>query len=173
MVGTLDFRIISFSEFKNLLISMHKTRYGVELKHPVQPLLRVKPLFHVRNLLHNRKMKNLGTFPKLIFAYHNFLVHVHVYTAHPCIPFSCFGSNVNDILTLPRTEAQELEEYFIEIPPELSQLKIIGLSKDIGSSLSLLPSIMHRMENILVAIELKHMLSVSIPEMAEVSGHRV
>lgn len=72
-----------------------------------------------------------------------------------------------------KTEPNELEEYFIEIPPELSQLKIKGLSKDIGSSLSLLPSVMHRMENLLVAIELKHMLSASIPEIAEVSGHRV
>ncbi|XP_010495321.1 PREDICTED: dicer-like protein 4 [Camelina sativa] len=70
-------------------------------------------------------------------------------------------------------EPQELAEYFIEIPPELSQLKIKGFSKDIGSSLSLLPSIMHRMENLLVAIELKHVLSASIPEIAEVSGHRV
>ncbi|KAJ0266449.1 Dicer-like protein 4 [Hirschfeldia incana] len=103
--------------------------YGVELKHPRQPLLRLKPLCYVRNLLHNRKRENL--------------------------------------------EPHELEEYFIEIPPELSQLKIKGLSKDIGSSLSLLPSVMHRVENLLVAIELKHMLSASIPEIAEVSGHRV
>ncbi|KAJ4883537.1 Dicer-like protein 4 [Raphanus sativus] len=103
--------------------------YGVELKHPVQPLLRLKPLCSVRNLLHNRKLENL--------------------------------------------EPHELEEYFIEIPPELSQLKIKGLSKDIGSSLSLLPSVMHRVENLLVAIELKHMLSAFIPEIAEVSGHRV
>ncbi|XP_013667310.2 dicer-like protein 4 isoform X1 [Brassica napus] len=103
--------------------------YGVKLKHPLQPLLRLKPLCYVRNLLHNRKRENL--------------------------------------------EPNELEEYFIEIPPELSQLKIKGLSKDIGSSLSLLPSVMHRMENLLVAIELKHMLSASIPEIAEVSGHRV
>ncbi|KAL0887460.1 hypothetical protein Bca101_011443 [Brassica carinata] len=103
--------------------------YGVQLKHPAQPLLRLKPLCYVRNLLHNRKRENL--------------------------------------------EPHELEEYFIEIPPELSQLKIKGLSKDIGSSLSLLPSVMHRVENLLVAIELKHMLSASIPEIAEVSGHRV
>lgn len=86
---------------------------------------------------------------------------------------TCSGSNVNNVLTLPRTEPQELEEYFVEIPPELSQLKIKGLSKEIGSSLSLLPSIMHRMENLLVAIELKDVLSASIPEIAEVSAHRV
>ncbi|XP_019057832.1 PREDICTED: dicer-like protein 4 [Tarenaya hassleriana] len=67
----------------------------------------------------------------------------------------------------------ELEEYFIEIPPELCQLKIKGFSKDIGSSLSLLPSVMHRLENLLVAIELRDMLSASIPEAAEVAGHRV
>ncbi|KAK4265332.1 hypothetical protein QN277_026397 [Acacia crassicarpa] len=71
------------------------------------------------------------------------------------------------------TEAHELEEYFVHLPPELCQLKIIGFSKDIGSSLSLLPSIMHRLGNLLVAIELKHLLCSSFPEAAEVSAERV
>lgn len=61
----------------------------------------------------------------------------------------------------------------MDIPPELCHLKIIGFSKDIGSSISLLPSIMHRLENLLVAIELKNMLSTSFPEGAEVNAHRV
>ncbi|CAE6112025.1 unnamed protein product [Arabidopsis arenosa] len=126
--GRNGFSPVKESSTKSHMESIYKL-YGVELKYPGQPLLRVKPLCHVRNLLHNRMQKNL--------------------------------------------EPQELDEYFIEIPPELSQLKIKGLSKDIGSSLSLLPSIMHRMENLLVAIELKHVLSASIPEIAEVSGHRV
>ncbi|GMI92533.1 DICER-LIKE 4, dicer-like 4 [Hibiscus trionum] len=71
------------------------------------------------------------------------------------------------------SESQELEEYFIDLPPELCQLKLIGFSKDIGSSLSLLPSIMHRLENLLVAIELKHVFSASFPEGAEVTASRV
>ncbi|KAK8581994.1 hypothetical protein V6N12_072193 [Hibiscus sabdariffa] len=71
------------------------------------------------------------------------------------------------------SESHELEEYFIDLPPELCQLKIIGLSKDIGSSLSLLPSIMHRLENFLVAIELKDVFSASFPEGAEVTARRV
>ncbi|KAK7265138.1 hypothetical protein RJT34_32754 [Clitoria ternatea] len=71
-----------------------------------------------------------------------------------------------------RTEPQELEEYLIDLPPELCELKIIGFSKDIGSSISLLPSIMHRLGNLLVAIELKHMLSSSFPEAAEISALR-
>lgn len=61
----------------------------------------------------------------------------------------------------------------MDIPPELCHLKIIGFSKDIGSSVSLLPSIMHRLENLLVAIELKNMLSASFPEGAEITAHRV
>lgn len=72
-----------------------------------------------------------------------------------------------------QTESQELDEYFYDLPPELCQLKIIGFSKDIGSSLSLLPSIMHRLENFLVAIELKHVLSASFPEGAVVSAETV
>ncbi|KAH9654546.1 Dicer-like protein 4 [Citrus sinensis] len=71
---------------------------------------------------------------------------------------------------LEDSESHELDEYFDDLPPELCQLKIIGFSKDIGSSLSLLPSIMHRLENLLVAIELKHLLSASFPEGAEVSA---
>ncbi|TXG60793.1 hypothetical protein EZV62_012156 [Acer yangbiense] len=71
------------------------------------------------------------------------------------------------------SESHELDEYFCDLPPEICQLKIIGFSKDIGSSLSLLPSIMHRLENLLVAIELKHVLSASFPEGAEVTADRV
>jgi endoribonuclease Dicer len=74
---------------------------------------------------------------------------------------------------LSKTGAHELEEYLIDLPPELCQLKIIGFSKDIGSSISLLPSIMHRLENLLVAIELKHTLSAAFPEGAEVTCNRV
>ncbi|XVF48473.1 hypothetical protein PTKIN_Ptkin03bG0193100 [Pterospermum kingtungense] len=71
------------------------------------------------------------------------------------------------------SESHELEEYFIDLPPELCQLKILGFSKDIGSSLSLLPSIMHRLENLLVAIELRDVFSASFPEGAEVTTNRV
>ncbi|XP_048227644.1 dicer-like protein 4 isoform X2 [Ricinus communis] len=68
---------------------------------------------------------------------------------------------------------QELDEYLIDFPPELCELKIIGFSKDIGSSISLLPSIMHRLENLLVAIELKSLLSASFSEGAEVTAYRI
>lgn len=71
------------------------------------------------------------------------------------------------------TEAHHLEEYFIDLPPEVCQLKIIGFSKDIGSSISLLPSIMHRLENLLVAIELKCRLAAAFPAGAEVTANRV
>lgn len=61
----------------------------------------------------------------------------------------------------------------MELPPELCSLKIVGFSKDIGSTLSLLPSLMHRMENLLVAIELKEVLSSSFPEASEIRADRV
>lgn len=50
-------------------------------------------------------------------------------------------------LSISYAESREKEEHFIELPPEICQLKIIGFSKDIGSSLSLLPSFMHRLES--------------------------
>ncbi|KAI3446800.1 hypothetical protein Pfo_003465 [Paulownia fortunei] len=70
-------------------------------------------------------------------------------------------------------EWREKEEHFIELPPEICQLKVIGFAKDIGSSLSLLPSIMHRLESFLVAIELKDKLVASFPEGAEVTADRI
>ncbi|KAL9273262.1 Dicer-like protein, partial [Drosera capensis] len=47
-----------------------------------------------------------------------------------------------------------------------------GFSKEIGSSVSLLPSVMHRLENLLVAIELRSRLADSFPEGAEVTSQR-
>lgn len=61
----------------------------------------------------------------------------------------------------------------MELPPELCCLKIIGFSKYLGSSLSLLPSLMHRLENLLVAIELKNVFSQSFAEGGEVTAYRV
>ncbi|XP_059635348.1 dicer-like protein 4 isoform X2 [Cornus florida] len=72
-----------------------------------------------------------------------------------------------------KSESREKEEHFIELPPEICQLKIVGFSKDIGSSLSLLPSLMHRLESLLVAIELKQRFCASFPEGAEVTSYRV
>ncbi|XP_048490834.1 dicer-like protein 4 isoform X2 [Beta vulgaris subsp. vulgaris] len=69
--------------------------------------------------------------------------------------------------------SRELDEHFFELPPELCEIKIIGFSKDLGSSLSLLPSIMHRLENVLVAIELKDILSKSFAEGTVVTAERV
>lgn len=71
------------------------------------------------------------------------------------------------------TDLHELEEYFIDIPPELCHLKVVGFSKDMGSSWSLLPSLMHRLENLLVAIQLKDRLSNAFPEGNKVKAQRV
>ncbi|XP_012844161.1 PREDICTED: dicer-like protein 4 isoform X2 [Erythranthe guttata] len=70
-------------------------------------------------------------------------------------------------------EWREKKEHFIELPPEICQLKVSGFSKEIGSSLSLLPSILHRLENFLVAIELKDKLVAAFPEGAEVTADRI
>jgi endoribonuclease Dicer len=61
-------------------------------------------------------------------------------------------------------------ERFVELPPELCSLKITGFSKDMGSSLSLLPSLMCRLENLLVAIELKDVMSSYFPEASQISA---
>ncbi|GJN27074.1 hypothetical protein PR202_gb15060 [Eleusine coracana subsp. coracana] len=71
---------------------------------------------------------------------------------------------------ITETEGRELMEHFVELPPELCCLKITGFSKDMGSSLSLLPSLMCRLENLLVAIELKDVLFSSFPEASQISA---
>ncbi|KAL8145327.1 dicer-like protein 4 isoform X2 [Apium graveolens] len=119
----------AYSEYKasRSHVQHYYEKFGVQLSHPNQPLLKAKQLFCLDNLL--RKKGNL--------------------------------------------ESREKEEHFVELPPEICVLKIVGFSKDIGSSLSLLPSVMHRLESLLVALELKHVFSVSFPEGAEVSASRV
>jgi len=64
-------------------------------------------------------------------------------------------------------------EHFVKLPPELCSLKIIGFSKDMGSSLSLLPSLMCRLENLLVAIELKDLMLSYFPEASQISASGV
>uniref|UniRef100_A0A453CF00 Dicer dsRNA-binding fold domain-containing protein n=1 Tax=Aegilops tauschii subsp. strangulata TaxID=200361 RepID=A0A453CF00_AEGTS len=71
------------------------------------------------------------------------------------------------------TGGRELMEHFVELPPELCSLKIIGFSKDMCSSLSLLPSLMCRLENLLVAIELKDVMLSSFSEASQISASGV
>ncbi|PWA74613.1 dicer-like 4 [Artemisia annua] len=71
------------------------------------------------------------------------------------------------------SEPREKEEHFVELPPEICVLKVIGFSREIGSTLSLLPSIVHRLESFLVAIELRNRLCASFPEGSQVSADRV
>ncbi|XP_006653591.1 endoribonuclease Dicer homolog 4 [Oryza brachyantha] len=76
----------------------------------------------------------------------------------------------NRLQETTESEGRELTEHFVELPPELCSLKVIGFSKDMGSSLSLLPSLMYRLENLLVAIELKDVMSSSFPEASKISA---
>ncbi|KAK4759794.1 hypothetical protein SAY87_022925 [Trapa incisa] len=70
-------------------------------------------------------------------------------------------------------EAPKLYEHFIDLPPEVCQLKILEFSKEIGSSLSLLPSFMHYLEKFLLAVQLKDRLASSFPEGTQVTASRV
>eukprot|EP01018_Ginkgo_biloba_P039622 Gb_34256 [translate_table: standard] len=64
-------------------------------------------------------------------------------------------------------------EYFVELPPELCCVKLVGFSSPLASAVSLLPSTMHRLENLLVAIELKDSLAASFPEGNQVTANRI
>ncbi|KAK7388536.1 hypothetical protein VNO78_23354 [Psophocarpus tetragonolobus] len=117
---------------------------------------------------------NLGTSTYVDYFIEKFSIHLKC-PKQPLLHVKPL-SNLHNLLHNRKcedAEPQELDEYLIYLPPELCELKIIGFSKDIGSSISLLPSIMHRLQNLLVAIDLKHMLSSSFPEAHEISGLRV
>ncbi|KAL3629633.1 endoribonuclease Dicer [Castilleja foliolosa] len=128
--------------------------YDVHLSYPDQPLLEAKQLFVLDNLL--RKKRHSVIFEKV-----------------SCPLSSTYWTYWMICLLIYLEQWREKEEHFIELPPEICQLKVVGFSKDIGSSLSLLPSIMHRLESYLVAIELKGRLVASFPEGAEVTADRI
>ncbi|AQK44779.1 dicer-like 103 [Zea mays] len=107
----------------------------------------------------------------------HFKQRLHIKLSHPEQPLLkakqlfCLRNLLhNRQLESTESEARELMEHFVELPPELCSLKIIGFSKDMGSSLSLLPSLMYRLENLLVAIELKDVMSSYFPEASQISA---
>lgn len=101
-------------------------------------------------------------------------LHVYLVKYSNLIAFpACASLTYNNLIADISEEWREKMEHFIELPAEICQLKVVGFSKDIGSSLSLLPSIMTRLEGFLVAIELKDKLVASFPEGAEITADRV
>ncbi|XP_077223182.1 dicer-like 4 isoform X2 [Tasmannia lanceolata] len=137
-----------------------------------------KLLFFIVDILHGTNGNSQLKGPKVLsYAEHyekKFSIHL-LYPEQPLLKAKQLFSlhNLLHNRLQENTEVHELEEHFVELPPELCSLKILGFSKDIGSTLSLLPSIMHRLENLLVAIELKDMLSISFPEGSEITASLV
>ncbi|KAM0886804.1 hypothetical protein ACQ4PT_029462 [Festuca glaucescens] len=98
----------------------------------------------------------------------------HINLSHPEQPLLRAKQlfNLHNLLhdRLRETTGRELMEHFVELPPELCTMKIIGFSKDMCSSLSLLPSLMCRLENLLVAVELKEAMLSSFSEASQISA---
>jgi hypothetical protein len=63
------------------------------------------------------------------------------------------------------TAAEELKaEALVELPLELCRIMVKGLSCGLTNGISLLPSFMHRLEGLLLAIQLRRNLPVSHPD---------
>ncbi|RLM75497.1 hypothetical protein C2845_PM15G13970 [Panicum miliaceum] len=110
-------------------------------------------------------------------TYEEYFEKLHIVLSHPEQPllkakqlFNLCNLLHNRQLESTESEGREMMEHFVELPPELCSLKIIGFSKDMGSSLSLLPSLMCRLENLLVAIELKDLMLSYFPEASQISA---
>lgn len=61
----------------------------------------------------------------------------------------------------------------VELPPELCKLRMLGCTGPIVDAVSLLPSFLHRLESMLIAIELRDRLAAWIPEAAKISAMKV
>ncbi|CAN1318513.1 Dicer-like protein 4 [Linum perenne] len=137
-----------------------------------------KKLYFITNLIPGKNgfspHKGLATSSHVDHLISTFNIHLK----YPSQPLLCakplfFLHNLLHNRREVDSESSELDEYFIDLAPELCELKIVGFSKDIGSSISLLPSLMHRLENLLVAIELRCLLAASFPEGSEITANRV
>ncbi|KAM7263172.1 hypothetical protein ACFE04_000855 [Oxalis oulophora] len=133
----------------------------------------------VTNVVHEANSyglyKDSGTISHMDYYYQTYGKHLK----HPEQPLLRAKQlfHLNNLLKNRRgedaAESSKLDEHLADLPPELLELKILGFSKDIGSSLSLLPSFMHHLEGLLMAIELKQNLRATFPGAAQVTAHRV
>ncbi|XP_078438839.1 dicer-like 4 isoform X2 [Wolffia australiana] len=137
-----------------------------------------KRLFFVDDILHETNAYNqMRGCPSLTYEAH-YIKRFKIHLAHPTQPLlkakelfptrNLLHNHVRD-----GKEVRVLEEQVVELPPELCCLKIKGFSKDVGRALSLLPSFMHRLENFLLAAQLKDIFASSFPEGSGVSAFNV
>ncbi|PIA43114.1 hypothetical protein AQUCO_02000511v1 [Aquilegia coerulea] len=98
-----------------MLLMLHRTRYGISLQYPGQPLLRLKQSHNAHNLLAKRKTEG-GTVTEKPLA-------------------------------------------FVHMPAEL--LVSVDVSIDVLKSFYLLPSLMHRLESLMLAVQLRDEISCS------------
>ena len=78
----------------------------------------------------------------------------------------CFNDSLRAevaMIVYPAAEEQKAEA-LVELPLELCRIKVKGLSCALTNGVSLLPSFMHRLEGLLLAIQLRQSLPPSHPE---------
>ncbi|KAJ6902410.1 hypothetical protein NC651_020022, partial [Populus alba x Populus x berolinensis] len=130
-------------------------RHGIQLRFNREPLLKGKHIFPVHNLLHRcRKQKEKG----LDFLSYLVMGKVHVINLWYGMGYSfrliCESKNTH-----------------VELPPELCEIILSPISISTLYSYTFIPSIMHRLESLLIAVNLKKMHSdhylqnVNIPSM--------
>lgn len=84
------------------------------------------------------------------------------------------SSSYNEVILWNSTAADELKaEQLVELPLELCKVMVRGISCGLANGASLLPSFMHRLEGLLLAIQLRKTLSQSYPEASQVSANLV
>ncbi|KAL3680222.1 hypothetical protein R1sor_023178 [Riccia sorocarpa] len=82
------------------------------------------------------------------------------------------GPSEETLVELP-PEVCKLEETLVELPPEVCKMRVLGFTTESANTLSLLPSVMHRLEYLLIAVELQKVLLDAFTEASKVSLMRV
>ena len=139
-------------------------RYGVELIYKQQPLLRGRGVSYCKNLLSPRFEHPEGMLLPfllfIVFAYYhcNFLFFFLKKRRY----YHCnFWSKWSYGFWLGESDESVDKTYFVFLPPELCLVHPLPGSLVRGAQR--LPSIMRRVESMLLAIQIKHIISYPVP----------
>lgn len=122
-------------------------RYGVELTYKQQPLIRGRGVSYCKNLLCPRFEHGEGMI--LLFLPFNLVCYL------------LFIKQMEDFLRLGGSDESVDKTYFVFLPPELCLVHPLPGSLVRGAQR--LPSIMRRVESMLLAIQLKHIINHPVP----------
>lgn len=130
---------------------MSSVRYGVDLSCKKQPLIKGRGVSYCKNLLSPR-FEQSGDKNFFFFCLQKFIDFITVRLTHLVFFFFKFKGESETVLD---------KTYYVFLPPELCVVH--PLSGSLVRGAQKLPSIMRRVESMLLAVQLKNLISFPIP----------